>query len=139
MTTSFSVALWFQFGHERFGFASFDPAIQLVVGVVVTTTVWVTVTYRTQPTERATLQSFYDRIRPYPGGWRTAVNTDITSSDNISASLMAWGLGCLSVYSALFGTGMFLYGRTTEGIVFMIISISAGAILFRTLSKIGFE
>jgi hypothetical protein len=124
MATSFLVALWFQFGHERFGFASFDPAIQLVVGVVVTTTVWVTVTYRTQPTESATLQSFYDRIRPSPGGWRTAVNTDITSSDN---------------NSALFGTGMFLYGRTTEGIVFMIISIAAGANLFRTLSKIGFE
>ena len=139
MATSFLVALWFQFGHERFGFASFDPAIQLVVGVVVTTIVWVTVTYRTQPTDKATLQSFYDRIRPSPGGWRAAVNTDITSSDNISASLMAWGLGCLSVYSALFGTGMFLYGRTTEGIVFMIVSIAAGANLFRTLSKIGFE
>ena len=139
MVTSFLVALWFQFGHERLGFASFDPAIQLVVGVAITTAVWITTTYRTRPTERAKLQSFYDRIRPFPNGWRKAVNTDTTSSGNISAALVAWGLGCLSVYSALFGTGMFLYGRTTEGIGFMIITIAAGVGLFRTFPKLGFE
>ena len=53
--------------------------------------------------------------------------------------LIAWGLGCLAVYSALFGTGMALYGRTAEAIGFGIAAVVAGVGLFRTLPRIGFE
>ena len=42
----------------------FDPTLALVIGVIVTTFGWLAVTLLTPPTDRAVLQSFYDRIRP---------------------------------------------------------------------------
>ncbi len=140
MVMSFSVALWFQFGQTRFGLPAIDPSAQLVIGVGATTVVWIVVTLLTRPTETGTLQAFYDRIRPFPGGWRRAVDTRAFSSEgNVAAGLIAWGLGCLAVYSALFGTGMALYGRTAEAIGFGIAAVVAGVGLFRTLPRIGFE
>ncbi|HLF82962.1 MAG TPA: hypothetical protein VI837_02180, partial [Blastocatellia bacterium] len=38
------------------------------------------------------------------------------SPDRLAESLLGWTLGCAFVYAALFGTGSFLYGKTTQGI-----------------------
>ena len=75
MLVSFLLALYLHLGHERLGFAPVDPTAALVIGVGVTTLSWLAVTFLTPPTDRAVLQSFYDRIRPYPAGWRHAVDT----------------------------------------------------------------
>ena len=55
MIISFLVALYFQFGHEALGFTEVDPSLQLVLGVLITTVGWLTVTFLTPPTEPATL------------------------------------------------------------------------------------
>jgi DNA-directed RNA polymerase specialized sigma24 family protein len=44
--------------------AASDPAFQLVLGVAITTAGWLTVTFLTRPTDRATLRAFYDKIKP---------------------------------------------------------------------------
>ena len=75
MVISFLIAVYLHFGHVRLGFAPLDPTAALVLGVIVTTVGWLAVTLLTPPTDRAVLQSFYDRIRPYPAGWRRAVDT----------------------------------------------------------------
>ncbi|MBK5099149.1 MAG: Na+:solute symporter, partial [Gemmatimonadetes bacterium] len=64
MVVSFAVAVWFQFFHVRAGFAPIHPSAQLLIGVAVTTVAWLTVTMLTPAADRATLQEFYDRIRP---------------------------------------------------------------------------
>src|SRR5690606_25200460 len=112
MVVSFAVALYVQFGHTALGFALPDPSLALVAGVFVTTIGWLTVTLLTPPTDPATLQSFYDRIRPAPAGWRRAVDTSGESPaiESPAAGFLAWFLGCLAVYAALFGTGYLIYG-----------------------------
>jgi Na+/proline symporter len=139
MVVSFSIACWFQFGQERVGLPAMDPSAELLVGVGITTVVWLIVTFLTPPDDLRTLQAFYDKIRPFPRGWRRAVDTEKTAPGSATASFLAWGLGMVTVYSALFGTGMALYGRGAEATAFFVASAAAGYGLFRTLPRIGFE
>ena len=96
MVISFLVAVYFHFGHARLGFAPLHPMLALVIGVMITTLGWLAMTLLTPPTDTSVLQSFYNKIRPAPAGWRGAVDTSGgESSGNIAASFLAWFLGCL--------------------------------------------
>jgi Na+/proline symporter len=140
MVISFLVAIYVQFGHTRLGFASPEPSIALVIGVAVTTLGWFTVNLLTKPTDRATLQAFYDKIRPAPRFWRAGVDTSKGASDgdNPVAGFLAWFLGCLAVYATLFGTGYVLYGRIEIGIACAAVAIAASIGLWRTMLKLSF-
>ena len=140
MLVSFLFALYLHLGHVRLGFAPIDPALALVIGVGVTTVTWLAVTVLTPPTDRAVLQSFYDRIRPYPAGWRRAVDTGRggQAGGDIAASLLAWFLGCVAVYAALFATGYLLYGRLTVGLACAAVAVLSAFALSRVIPRVGF-
>ncbi len=140
MVISFAVAVWFQFGHEAAGLAPLHPSLQLVIGVALTTLAWLAVTFATAPTDAATLQDFYDRIRPFGRGWARVVQvTDAPARGSVTAALSCWLLGCLVVYAALFGTGYLLYGRAGLASTFLGASALAALGLFRMLPRVGFE
>ena len=140
MVISFLIAVYLHFGHVRLGFAPLDPTAALVLGVIVTTVGWLAVTLLTPPTDRAVLQSFYDRIRPYPAGWRRAVDTSgrKESGDDLAAGFLAWFLGCVAVYAALFATGYLLYGRLEIGLLCAAVAIASAYGLKRVIPKVGF-
>jgi len=99
--------------------------------------VWVTVTLITPPTDRPTLVSFYRLVRPAGPGWKS-VRDDAgagPSPDSLPMSLLGWVLGCTFVYAGLFGTGSFLYGRTTQAFVWLAIFLVSGIGLFRLLPR----
>ena len=140
MVISFLVAVWFQFGHEAAGLPALHPSLELVIGVALTTAVWLSVTFATAPTDTQTLQGFYDRIRPFGRGWARVVNTsDEPAGGSVTAALTCWLLGCVVVYAALFGTGYTLYGRPGFGGIFLAFSALAALGLFRMLPRVGFE
>jgi Na+/proline symporter len=140
MVISFAVAVWFQFGHEAAGLPALHPSLQLVIGVAMTSAVWLAVTFATAPTDTATLQDFYDRIRPFGRGWARIVEVgDTPASGSVTAALACWALGCVTVYAALFGTGYLLYGRAGLASIFLGASALAALGLFRTLPRVGFE
>jgi hypothetical protein len=139
MVISFLVAVYFQFVHEALGFAPVDSSIALVIGVGITTGGWLAVTFLTPPDETATLQTFYDRIRPFPYGWRKAVRTQATGQDSLPAALACWFLGCVVVYGALFATGFAIYGRARLATGLALVAAFAAAGLFRALPKVRFE
>jgi Na+/proline symporter len=143
MVISFLVALYFQFVHEALGFHAWHPSGELVAGVGITTVGWLAVTFLTPPADKETLQSFYEKIRPMGRGWRKVVRVDAVQGeggegDNLAAGLLAWFLGCLTVYSALFGTGYFLYGERVLAMVCFAVLAVAIMGLFRTLPRVGF-
>jgi len=139
MVISFLVAVYFHFGHARLGFAPLHPMLALVIGVMITTLGWLAMTLLTPPTDTSVLQSFYNKIRPAPAGWRGAVDTSGgESSGNIAASFLAWFLGCLFVYATLFATGYLLYGRPAIGISCAAVAVVAAVGLWRTIPKVGF-
>ncbi len=139
MVISFLVAIYFTFVHGALGFAEVDPSIQLVLGVIVTTIGWVTVTFLTAPADKETLQSFHDAIRPMGRGWDGA-GIDTGSPDeheSPAAAFLAWFLGCVVVYAALFGTGYALYGD--RGLAAFCLLTAAGSAwwLLRVLPRVG--
>jgi Na+/proline symporter len=139
MLISFLIAVYLHFIHARLGFAPVDPSAALLIGVAITTLVWLAVTFLTPPTDRGVLQSFYDCIRPYPSGWRRAVDTGREEEvGDLSAAFLAWFLGCVAVYAALFATGYLLYGQTTVGLVCAAVAITSGCALWRVIPKVGF-
>jgi Na+/proline symporter len=138
MVISFFVAVYFELVHESLGLAPVDPSLKLVLGVAITTVVWMTVTMMTPSTDRSTLQAFYDRIRPFAWGWKGAVETT-TGQGSFTAALWCWFLGCVVVYSVLFGTGYLLYGRSAPGVVCLLVAAAGAVGIFRSLPRVGFD
>jgi len=151
MVISFSVAVYFAAFHVELGFAELSASAQLVIGVVVTTTGWVLVTFLTPPTDGDTLRAFYAKIHPLGSGWRPVVESMQASGiatsgegvlaaagESLTAAFLAWFLGCVTVYAALFGTGYLLYGELVPGIVCLVLFVVAAGWLVRVLPRVGF-
>ncbi len=86
----------------------------LLVTIGVTTVGWVATAFLTPVTDRATLLAFYRKVRPAGPGWKSirAEAKLAASPDSLPQAFLAWMLGLMMVYGALFATGSFLYGRT---------------------------
>ena len=54
-----------------------------------------------------------------------------------SAAALAWFLGCLAVYSALFGTGYVLYGRVGIGVALLAVALGGAVGILRLLPRVG--
>ncbi len=120
MIVSFLIALYFQFIHPFTGMASWGTALQLVAGVGITTVAWLTVTLLTPPEKSRTLISFYKLVFPGGPGWKKIIqeaeNKGITIDESkkgwdVPKGIIAMILGCLAIYSALFATGNWIYGK----------------------------
>src|SRR5438105_979991 len=83
----------------------------------ITTLVWVTVTYLTQPEPESLLLAFYRKVRPHVGGWQAIARLapEITPTRDLGRNLTSWILGCAMVYSALFGGGWLILGPRGKG------------------------
>ena len=133
MVSSFVVAVGF-FVARKAGYAV-SGETSLLVTVASTTVAWLAVTFTAPGTDRSRLLEFYRLVRPAGPGWKS-VRAELQlgpSSDSISLSLIGWILGCTFVYSALFGTGSFLYGRTVAGVAWLAAFVISGAFLARLL------
>jgi Na+/proline symporter len=135
MTSSFVMALaFFVAAKQGHPVASH---IALIATVATTTVVWVIAAYLAPGTDRETLLNFCRLVQPAGPGWaelRRAAG--ITASpDSLPMALLGWVIGCLFVYAALFGAGSFLYGRTTQGVVWVIIFVVTGVGLLRLVPR----
>ncbi len=112
--------------------------VSLLATVASTTVVWLVVTYLTKPTDAATLEGFYRRVRPAGPGWasvRAATGLG-PSPDSLSQAMLGWVLGVLFVYSALFGTGSILYGKWPQASLWIVVFVATGIWLARLLPRL---
>ena len=139
MVISFVVAIYFQFVHTSLGLERWDASLELVAGVAVTSAGWLSVTFLTRPAEAETLRRFHELIQPLGPGWRGAgLETDADArSDSLSAAFLAWFLGCIVIYGALFGTGYALYGREGLAAVCLVAAAAAALGLMRIFPRVG--
>ena len=139
MSVSFLTAIYFQFLQSSYDMTSLHPSMMILIGVGITTIGWLVVTLVTPATDTATLQNFYDRIRPLGPGWRAAVRTHPSNDrESLSAAFLCWFLGCTVVYSALFAIGFLLYGQTIAASICFVFGGSATVALFKLLPYTGF-
>ena len=139
MVVSFVLAVYLQvasaFGWIGGGLADWE---RLLVIVVVTTAAWLAVTFTTRPTEEETLVRFYQKVRPGGPGWapvhRYAERHGIDLSEqpsDLPYAILCAVLGAVGIYSLLFATGFFLYGRLAWGAFFAVLALLAGGAVLR--------
>ncbi len=133
MLCSFVVAIGF-FVARKCGYA-IPETVSLLTSVGVTTAVWLTVTLVGPRTDDATLDRFYALTRPAGAGWAYVRQRSkaAESADSLPQALLAWVLGCAFVYSALFGTGAWLYDRWPQFGVCAVICLLSGYGTWRNL------
>jgi Na+/proline symporter len=93
----------------------------------ITTAAWLAATFVTPPTESATLDAFYRRIRPGGPGWRpvAARNPTVTPDAGLARLGAYWLVGSAVVYLALFGTGHVVLGRHGLGLGLLLAAAAA--------------
>jgi Na+/proline symporter len=114
--------------------------------VLITTIVWLATTFLTSPESKATLRSFYKHIQPGGPGWQKVVSEAEADGEEIvthtgkwtvPSGIMAMLAGIMLVYSTLFATGYWLYGKTTTAIILTVVAIGAALLLRNLWLKIG--
>jgi Na+/proline symporter len=124
-----------------FGFDLGDPgkatyAQTMLITVLVTTVVWLAVTFMTPPETEATLERFYRRVRPGGPGWRQVSRRLGFPNDGIPGGALSWVnwvAGVLAVYCAVFAVGAFVTGAPGRGVVFFGVAIGAFLLIQRNL------
>ena len=124
-------------------FAPTDPngdAVVMLVTVAVTTVIWVTVTFSTQPESPAILESFYKRVRPGGPGWETISTRLGYGREAIPGGALAWTnwiAGVIAVYATLFGIGKVIFGELGLGIGLLALAVVSFAWIARSFTAEG--
>jgi solute:Na+ symporter, SSS family len=116
--------------------ASGDYALTMLITVGVTTAVWLTVTYLTEPESEATLERFYRRVRPGGAGWRRVSTPLGLGADTIPGGALSWVnwiAGVTAVYAAVFALGAALTGSPLKGVIYGGVAIAAFLLIQRNL------
>jgi len=115
-----------------------SPQVTLVITVVVTTVVWLSVTWMTPPTDADTLARFYRLARPAGPGW-TAVRArcgGLAPADDLGAAFAGMLASCACVYAALFGAGHLLMGHTTLAAISGAVLVASGVVVMRAMARL---
>jgi Na+/proline symporter len=122
---------------ERRGVA-LAPHVSLVATVVVTTFVWIAVTFATRPVESATLRGFYRLARPGGPGWAPVAREcqEVVIASNLGLSFTGWVAACACIYAALFGSGHALLGHPVAALVSAIVFAASALVVWRSLARL---
>ena len=145
MIVSFIVALYLQIIHPRLGFEVIPAEFQLIIGVTITTIIWVSVTLLTPAENKKTLQEFYRKIQPGGLGWKKVVDQATKDGVNIQGEKGVWDvptgilcmvIGSITIYSFLFSIGYFVYKDFKIAFILLGISIISLYFLNRSWRKL---
>jgi len=90
-------------------------ATRTIVQVTITTLAWLITAYVGPETDRATLISFYRKVKPVGPGWTDiraeagVTDAEVAQENRIGSALLGWISGCVVIWSSLFAIGNFLY------------------------------
>jgi SSS family solute:Na+ symporter len=106
--------------------------------VLITTVVWLVVTFSTPPEDKEVLLSFYKKTVPGGPGWKAIVGDEQIKSDgwSVPSGILAMLLALVMIYCLLFATGYFIYGNLLISGILMLIALIAAYFLFRIWDRI---
>jgi Na+/proline symporter len=113
--------------------------------VVVTTAIWLAATFMTQPETKEVLRDFYRRIQPGGPGWARVVREAEEDKQNIVTTNEKWSvpsgitamlLGCVLIYTAMFSTGYWIYGKHLPAGILTAVALVSGFLLTRVWKKL---
>ncbi|WP_417857978.1 sodium:solute symporter family protein, partial [Xanthomarina gelatinilytica] len=113
--------------------------------VLVTTIVWVAVTFLTQAESKTVLQHFYKKIQPGGPGWQKIVlearqeNIELENTKagwSVPSGILAMLVGCALIYSIMFATGYIIYGNYLNGLLLIGAALIFALLLMKLWKKI---
>ncbi|WP_435264058.1 sodium:solute symporter family protein [Tenacibaculum sp. nBUS_03] len=114
--------------------------------VLITTLVWVITTFLTSPEKDQVLYNFYKKIQPGGNGWKHITNKAKNEDINLINSNEKWSvpngiiamlLGTIFIYSCMFATGYWIYGKYTLALIISVIAIVFAYLLIKVWKKIS--
>ena len=115
------------------------------VVVLLTSIVWISVTYLTKPEKDKTLFNFYKQTQPGGPGWekiivRARAEGQALMESNqkwsVPAGILATLVGCITIYGALFSTGYWIYGYYTQAGILTLLTLIATIALVKLWQRI---
>ena len=106
--------------------------------VIITTIIWVLVTFATPSENKEVLLNFYKKTTPGGPGWKAVVgNNQIEKSQwSVPSGILGMILALIMIYNLLFATGYFIYGNFKLGIILTAIAMIAAYLLSKVWKKI---
>jgi len=134
MISSFAISVVF-FAMRKSGHP-LPFAHSVIYSVAFTTICWLLTAFVGAQTDRERLVAFYRKVHPAGPGW-APVRRDagITAaeaarhSDHLGKATLGWISGCLTIWSSLFATGEFLYGRTQPALILIAVFVVSASVL----------
>ena len=127
MAISFIIALFFFINNKMENpILAIAGHWQLIIGVVITTLGWVLVTLLTKPTDTETISKF-----------ETLIFEGDDKFKNIGIKIIGFITGTIGVYSFLFATGNWIYGKNTLAIILSVTTLICIYILKRIWKHIS--
>lgn len=143
MIASLVIAGYLTFVHDKLGLFELAGWEKVIYGAILTTATWVVATFYTPPDDDETLRTFYAKIRPGGPGWNAVIEKAEKEGVSIKRhpgqlplEILSMFVGVFTVYAALFATGFWIYGETSNGILFTCLTILGAALLFRNFNRI---
>jgi len=141
MATALVVTVWLRWTEP---FAGTNPVVfakTALTTTVITTMVWLIVTYATKAEPEQVLIKFYRDVRPHVAGWQPVARLapEVPPTRDLGRNLLSWILGCFMVYMALFGLGHVLLGPFWEGIGLLTGSAICAGALYSNISRGGWS
>ena len=141
MISAFLVSIALQ---KLWGFNSDSPrdfALIIMITVGITTVVWLTTTFLTQPESNQTLIAFYRKTRPSLAGWGpvAALAPDVKPTQDGWHNLLDMLSGCALIYGFLFGTGKLLLQEYTPGLLLLGLGAFGAFLIYWDLNRRGWN
>jgi Na+/proline symporter len=118
-------------------------AHSVIYSVAFTTAAWTLTAFVGNPTSRETLIAFYRKVHPAGPGWtRIRLDAGVSEaeaalhSDHLGKATVGWIAGCLTIWSSLFATGEFLYGRTQPALALTAVFVVSGSVLMYVVNTL---
>lgn len=112
--------------------------------VLATTLIWLAATFMTQPESAEVLRNFYRKIQPGGPGWAKVIadaredNVVLIKKEekwSVPAGISAMLVGCVLIYSCMFATGYWIYGRQPMAFILTGVAIISAILLIRLWNR----
>ena len=99
--------------------------------VIITTLIWVFITFITNPEKNEILLKFYKKTTPGGPGWQKIIKNEKIQKIkwSVPTGILAMIISLIMIYCCLFATGYFIYGNIGLGIILSVITVILAFIL----------
>jgi len=127
MASSLLVALYLNFSE-----LDITSWVKIIIGVSLTTIIWVLTSFITPQESEETLQNFVDKVNPGGPGWKNYNLNSESEAWFVPKGIFLMALGCTAVYGFLLSIGHIIYGNGLTGILLLVISFLAFFGIYKT-------